>query len=64
MKGDLMISCHQVNFGKDGAARKVMGVILDVADGTTFGDTACVEGSVISTRPPTAVLFGYELKSR
>jgi hypothetical protein len=41
-----------------------MGVILDVADGITVGDSACIEGSVISTRPPTAAFLGHEVKSR
>jgi hypothetical protein len=37
MNRDLVISSHQVYFGKVSAAREVMGVILVVADAITIG---------------------------
>jgi hypothetical protein len=64
MNRNLVITSHQVNFGKDGAARWVMAVILDVENGITVGDSACVEGLLISKRPPNAVLLGHKLMSR
>ena len=38
-----MIRSHQVNFGKDGATGKVMGVILYVSEGTPIGDSSGVQ---------------------
>ena len=47
----------------NGATRKVMGVVLYVWDYVSVGDSESVQGSEISTRPPTAVLLGYEMES-
>ena len=56
-----MINPHDVNFLKDGAPGMVMGVVLYVWDWVSIRDSASVQGSVISTRPPTAVLLGLEM---
>ena len=56
-----MILPHEVNFGKDFAPGKVMGVFLYVWDWVSVRDSASVPGSVISTRPLTAVL-GHKME--
>ena len=58
---NLMVSPHKVNFGKDGAAEKAVGVILYVWDLVPVRYSAGVECLVVSTRPPTAVL-GHEME--
>ena len=57
----MVIRSYQVDFAKDGATRKMMGIVMNVPNGITIGDSAGVEGSVISTRPPTAVFLGHEI---
>jgi hypothetical protein len=57
---NLMVSPHEVNFGKDGAAGKAVGVILYVWDWVPVRYSKGVECSVVSTGPPTAVLLGHE----
>jgi hypothetical protein len=63
MDKNLIIGPHKVNFGKGGAAGKAVGIVLDVWDWVTVGDGASIQGSVISTRPPAAVLLGHEMES-
>jgi hypothetical protein len=63
MDRNLMIGSHKVNFGKGGAVRKVVGLVLDVWDWVMVGVGASVQGSVISTRPPNPVLLGHEMES-
>jgi len=53
---DLMVSSHQINLGRGGAAGKAVGVVLYVWDWIPVMDGPCVKSSVVSTRPPTAVL--------
>ena len=57
----LVISPHEISFGKNGAPGKAMGVVLYLWDWVSVRDSASSRGSVISTRPPTAVL-GHEME--
>jgi RecB family endonuclease NucS len=58
---NLVIHPHKISFGKGGAAGKAVGVVLDMWDLVKVRDGASVQGSVISTRPPTALL-GHEME--
>jgi hypothetical protein len=56
-----VIRSYQEDFGKDGANRKVMGIVLNVPNGIAVGDRPGVESSVISTRPPTVIFLGHDM---
>jgi hypothetical protein len=60
--GDLMVSSHEINFGKSGAARKAVGIFLYVWDWVPVGNGASIKSSVVSTESPAAVLFGHEME--
>jgi hypothetical protein len=62
MYGNLVVSPHKVNFGKVGAAGKVVGVVLYVCDWVDVRNVASVKGSVVSARPPNTVLLRYEMQ--
>jgi hypothetical protein len=32
MDGDLVVSSHQVDFGEDGRAKKLVGVVMDMTE--------------------------------
>jgi hypothetical protein len=53
---DLVVSPDEVDLGKNGVAGRVLGVVMVVADGVAVWDGAGVQGTVVPTRPPTAVL--------
>ena len=57
-----MVSSYQVSLGEGGAARKAVGVILYVWYWIPVWDGASVQGSVVSTGPPTAVLLWHEME--
>jgi hypothetical protein len=57
--GNLVECPYKVNFGEDGAAGKVVRVVLYVRDWVPVRDSASVESSVISTRSPTTVLLRH-----
>jgi hypothetical protein len=61
---NLVVRPYKVNFGEDGAARKVVRVVLYVRDWIPVRDGASVESSVISTGSPTAVLLGHQTEGR
>ena len=48
MNRDLVIRSYQVDFAKDGATRKTMGIVLNVPNGITIGDSAGVKGSDVN----------------
>jgi hypothetical protein len=60
--GNLVICTHDFDLGKDGTTRKVMGIILNVWKRIPVRDGSGVQGTVVSTRPPNAVLLGYEVE--
>ena len=62
MDRDLVVSPDEVDFKKGGAAGKAVGVDLNVRAWIPVRDGASVQGSIISTWPPTAVL-GHEMAS-
>jgi hypothetical protein len=39
MDGDLVVSSHQVDFGEDGTAEKLVEVIVDMLDGVAVGNS-------------------------
>ena len=59
MYGDLMVSPHEVDFGKVGAARNAVGIVPYVRHWIPVGNDASVNGSVVCTRYAAAVLFGH-----
>jgi hypothetical protein len=61
MDGNLVVSPHEVDFGKGGAARKAVRVVLYVCDWVPVRNGANIQGSVISAGPTTAVL-GHEVE--
>jgi hypothetical protein len=58
---NLVVSPEEVNFGKGGSAGKTVGVVLYAWDWIPVRDGASVQGSIISTGLPTAVL-GHEME--
>jgi hypothetical protein len=58
MDGNLVVGLHQVDFGGNGTTEKLVGVIVDMADGVMVGNCTRVQGSVISTGVPPIVLLG------
>jgi len=59
---DLKLSSYQANLGECGAAGKAVGVVLYVWNWKPVRDGASVQGSVVSTGPPTAVLLWHEME--
>jgi hypothetical protein len=62
MDGDLVIGSHQVDFGKDGATEKLVGVVVDMADGVAVGNGPGIQRSVLSAWAPTVVLLGFDVE--
>jgi hypothetical protein len=62
MYGNLVVSPHKVNFRKDGAAGKVVSVVLYLWDRVPVRNCARVKGSGVSAWPPTPVLLWYEMQ--
>jgi len=72
MGRNLMTCPHEIHFRKVGATGKEVGVVLYVWDSVSVEDSASVQesvrdrasvqGSVISTRPPTAILLEHEME--
>jgi hypothetical protein len=58
-----LICPHEIHFRKVGVTGKEVGVVLCVWDWVSVGDSASVQGSVISTRHPTAILLEHEMES-
>jgi hypothetical protein len=56
MDGDLVVDSHQVDFGEDGATEKLVGVVVDMADGVEVGNGPGVQCSVVAAGTPTVVL--------
>jgi hypothetical protein len=63
MDGSLVVSSHQVNFGEDGTAEKLVRVVMDMPDGVAVGNGTGVEDSVIATGTPPIVL-GNDVECR
>jgi hypothetical protein len=61
MDGDLVICSHQVNLGENGAAEKLVGVIVDMTDGVAVRNGTGVKCSVLAAGTPTVVLLGYDV---
>jgi hypothetical protein len=61
MDGNLVIGSHQVNFREDGKTEKLVGVIVDMADGVAVGNGTGVEGSVVATGTPSVVFFWHDV---
>jgi len=57
-----MVSSHQVNVRRGGAAGNVVVVVLYVWDWIPVQDGPSVKGSIVSTEPPTTVLLRYEME--
>jgi hypothetical protein len=49
MEENLVVSSHQVDFGEHGTTETLVGVIVDILDGVTAGNSTGVSGSVIAT---------------
>jgi hypothetical protein len=60
MDGNLVVRSHQVDFGGNGITEKLVGVIVDMADGVAVGNCTGVQGFVIATGTPPVVLLGYD----
>jgi hypothetical protein len=62
MDRDFVIGSHQVDFGKDGATEKLVGVVVNMADGVAVGNGPGVQHSVAAAGTPTVVLvLGYDV---
>ena len=57
MYGDLVLSPHEVDFGKGDAASKAVGIVLYMRYWIPVWNGASVESSVVSAGSPAAVLF-------
>jgi hypothetical protein len=62
MDGNLVVGSRQADFGENGTTKKLVGVIMDMPDGVAVENGMGVGGSVIATRTPPVVLFGYYVK--
>jgi hypothetical protein len=56
MNVDLVVGSHQVDFGKDGATEKLVGLVVDMADGVAVGNSPGVQRSVVAAGTPTVFL--------
>jgi hypothetical protein len=63
MDGDLIVSLHQVAFGKDGATEKLVGVVVDVMNGVAVRNGSGVQRAIVAAGTPTVVLLGYDVES-
>ncbi len=57
-----MVTLHQVQFGEEFAAAEFDGKVLNVWQWVPVRSGDVVEPSVITTRPESTVLFGYQVK--
>lgn len=62
MDRNLMMCHHEIHFRKVGATGKEVGVVLYVWVSVSVGNSASIQGSVISTRPPSATLLEHEME--
>jgi hypothetical protein len=62
MYGNLVVSSHQVDFGKDGTTEKLVGVVEDMTDGVAVGDCPGVQSSVVTAGTPTVVLLRHDVE--
>jgi hypothetical protein len=61
MDGNLVIGSHQFKFKEDGTTEKLVGVIVDMADGVAVGNGTGGEGSAVATGTPSVVLLGHDM---
>jgi hypothetical protein len=59
---DLVVCSHQIDIRKDGTAEKLVGVIVDVADGIAIGNGAGVKGSIIAAGAPVVVFLWHNVE--
>jgi hypothetical protein len=59
MDGNLIVSSHQIDFGKDGTTEKLVGVV-DMTDGEAVEDGPGVQRSVVAAGTTTVVLLGHD----
>jgi hypothetical protein len=64
MDRNLVVGSHQVDFGKDGTAEKLVGVVVDVTDGVAVENGAGVQRSAVAVGTPSVVLLGHDVKGR
>jgi hypothetical protein len=57
-----MVRPQEVDFGESGAAKNVMGVVVDMPDGVAVGDGTSVERSVVTAWTPAVVLLLDEMQ--
>jgi hypothetical protein len=61
MDGDWMVSSHQVDFGKDGATEKQVGIVVDMTDMVAVRDGLGVQRSVVFAGTSTVALLGHDV---
>jgi hypothetical protein len=61
MEGYLVVGFQQIDFGEDGTTEKLVGVVMDMADGIAVGNDTGVEGSVIATGTPPVLFHGNDV---
>jgi hypothetical protein len=61
MDGELVVGSHQVDFGKDGATEKLVGVVVVMTDGVAVRNGPGVQRSVVAAGTPTVVFLGYDV---
>jgi hypothetical protein len=61
---NFVVSSHQVDFGKDGTAEKLVGVVVDVTDGVAVGNGPGVQRFVVAAGTPSVVFLGHDVKGR
>jgi hypothetical protein len=63
MDKDLIVGSHQVDFGRDGATEKLMGVAVDVMDRVTVRNGPGTRRSVVAAGTSIVVLLVYDVDS-
>jgi hypothetical protein len=58
MHGDSVVCSHHVNLGEDETTEKLVGVVVDMADGVAVWDGPGVECPVVAAGASTVVFLG------
>jgi hypothetical protein len=64
MNRNLVVRTNKVDFREKGAPREVVGIVMDMTNGVTVGDSTGDESPIVTTGMPTVVLLRNDVKRR
>jgi hypothetical protein len=64
MQWNLVVCPHQIDLGEEATTREVVGIIVDVSDGMTVGESSGIKSSIFTAWALTVVLLGHDMESQ